>query len=109
MGGVAGQAVDGFGGDFAGFFVDRLPLDGEGLANGRKIQIAIERGSGPNGARAHPSVREGEGFAEVRWPAVVLEVCADVVEQGWLIVFGGEHIVGVVCIDPVARQFALGQ
>ena len=106
---MAGQAVDGFGGDFAGFLVDSLALDGEGLANGGKFQIAIERGSGPNGARFEPPVHQGDGLTEVCWPAVVFEVGADVVEQSGLIVFGGEQVMGVVYIDQMAREFALGQ
>ena len=46
--GSAGNTLGNFTGVFTGFFVCGLPLDEKGLADVRKVQIAVEFGCGPD-------------------------------------------------------------
>jgi hypothetical protein len=58
LGGMVGQAIDGFGGDLAGRLLEALARDGEGLSDEGKVQRVVEPGGGPG--RAIPGARAPE-------------------------------------------------
>ena len=47
---MVSQAIDGFGRDLAGFLLDALALDSEGLSDVGEVQIVVEPGGGPDRA-----------------------------------------------------------
>ncbi len=69
--GPAGNAVGDFTGVFTGFFICELALDDKGLLNVRKVQIAVEFGSGPDFADFDAAVIRRVVEGKVRLLAVV--------------------------------------
>ncbi len=69
--GPAGNAVGDFTGVFTGFFICELALDDKSLLNVRKVQIAVEFGSGPDFADFDAAVIRRVVEGKVRLLAVV--------------------------------------
>ena len=86
---MVGQAIDGFGRDFAGLLLDALSLDGEGLSDVGKVPIVVEPAGGPDRARFQAPALDSQKFAEVRLVAA-LGNQPDVGQQSRHVVFGGE-------------------
>lgn len=105
--GMAGDALDDFGGGRSGLFVDGRALNHQDLADAGKVQVVVEAGGGPDGALFHAAMGRGERPGEVG-RASALEDQADIFAQGWLIALDGEDVVGVV-VSEVVGEFALGQ
>jgi hypothetical protein len=104
---MAGDAVDGFGGESCRWSSRWWALDDEDLADAGKVEVVVERGAGPNGALRDAAMGQDERLGEVGLSAA-LEEETDVVAQGRLIAFDGEDIVGVAR-DEVLGELALGQ
>ena len=107
VGGVAGNAEGVFDGGLAGLLFGGGALDEEGLADVGEVQLAVEPGGGPDGAAFDAAVLEDGGLAEVGLGAVG-EEHPEVVEQGRLVVLGGEHEVGAAGAEEVG-ELALGE
>ena len=91
--GAAGDAVGEFPRAFAALLVDSLAFDHVGLADMGKLQIAIQRGGGPNSSRLDSALFAGRGFDEIRGlPSA--EVKRDVLLELGLVAFDGEVVVG---------------
>ncbi len=58
---MAGEAISDFIGFFAGFFDDRVALYGKDLSDKRKVEVAVQLGRGPDGARLEAAVCQGDG------------------------------------------------
>ena len=97
---MVSQAVDDVGGVVAGFFLDALAFDEEGLSHMGEVQIVVEPRGGPDRARFQTSMIEGERLTEVGFTAG-FEQQADIGQQGRLVVFGGEQVVGATLFDDV--------
>jgi hypothetical protein len=107
LGGVVGQTVDDLGGVLAGLLVDALALDGDDLADVGEVEVVVECGGGPDGARFQAPVLQAQRFAEVRLAARG-EVQADVGGQGGLMVLGDEQRVGAAG-NHMLSDLALGE
>jgi len=69
--GLAGNAISDFAGVFPGFFVCELALDDKSLLNVRKVQIAVEFGSGPDFTDFDAAVIRRVAKGKVRLLAVI--------------------------------------
>ena len=69
--GPAGNAICDFTGVFTGFFICALALDDKSLLNVRKVQIAVEFGSGPDFTDFDAAVIRRVAEGKVRLLAVV--------------------------------------
>ena len=79
----------------------------EGVADARKSEVVVAAGGGPDRALFDAAMGQGGRLAKVGRRAT-LEDQADIRQQGRLVVFDGEDIVGVVFKDVVGER-ALGQ
>jgi len=94
-------------GAFAGFLIDGLAFDDEGLTDMREVEVAVEFGGCPDAPGFDPAVvRRGE-LDEVGLLAI-FEVQGDVLFEGGLVGFDGEVVMGAA-LDQVSGQLALGQ
>ena len=94
-------------GAFAGFLIDGLAFDDEGLTDMREVEVAVEFGGCPDLAGFDAAVvRRGE-LDEVGLLAI-FEVQGDVLFEGRLISLNREVIIGAAP-DQVSGQRALGQ
>ncbi len=82
--GMAGDAVHGFSPGFTGFLVEPMSLDDEGLTDAWKIEVVVETGGRPDGARFDPAMSQGGWRAEAGF-AALFEERADRLGQraGW--------------------------
>jgi len=101
------DAIGDFTGDFAGFFVDGLPFDDEGLADMGEIQIGVHLGCDPDFAGVDASVVAGRRFDEIRISAA-LEEQLDSFKESGLVAFYGKMVMGLSSNEVIA-DFALGQ
>lgn len=67
---MTGEAISDFIRFFAGFFDDRVSLYDKNLSYKGKIQVVVQLGRGPDGARLEAAVRQGDGFAIIRSAAI---------------------------------------
>ena len=94
FGGSAGDAVGDFMGVFPGLFVDRFPFDDEGLSDVGEVEVAVERGGGPDRSGFDPPMLGRGVLDELRFVSV-LEEAGDIVKQCWLVAFdSGSALVG---------------
>jgi hypothetical protein len=92
---------------FAGFLIDGLAFDDEGLSDMREVEVAVEFGGCPDAAGFDAAVVGRGEFDEVGLLAS-LEVQGDVLFEGGLVGFNREEVMGAT-LDQVSRQLALGQ
>jgi len=74
--------------------VDAVALDAEGLADMGEVEVVVERCGGPDAARFDAAVGVLGSMLEGRC-ATLRERQAQIGEQGRLIVFDGEDVMGV--------------
>ena len=104
----AGDAVGGFTGVSAGFFVCGFSLDDKGLTDVGEVEIAIEFGGGPDVAGFDPTVVRGSQIDKIRFLPIG-KIQRDVLKKAWLVVFHGKVIMSVSAGDQVGCDPALGQ
>ena len=102
-----GEAIGGFAGTFAGFLVDRLAFDDEGLPDVGEVEIGIEGRGGPDFSDLDPSVIAVDGDGVGCWSAA--EEQGEIQQQGGLIGFDGKVVVGVSLHHQIVGECALGQ
>ena len=99
--GPAGNAIGDFTGVFTGFFISELALDDKSLSDVRKVQIAVEFGSGPDLADFDAAVIRRVAKGKVRLLAVL--------KKTGLVVFDGEVVMSFTLADQIVGDLALGQ
>ena len=83
---------------------DDRAFDDVGLADARKSEVVVEVGGGPDRALFKAAMGQGGRLAEVGLCAVaVLDDRADIRQQGRLVVFDGEDVLGVVFKEVVGE------
>ena len=92
LGGAAGEAVGHVQRIFSRLFLGHVPLDEEGLAHMRKVEIGIEFRGGPDFAGLEAAVI-GRGMLGEVGLAPLPEVKLQVFEKSRLIAFDGEIVV----------------
>jgi hypothetical protein len=108
LGGSTGDAVGGFTGVLAVFFICGFPLDDKSLSDVREVEIAVELGCGPDFADFDPAVDRRFAMDKIRLLAV-FKVQGDVLKKSWLVVFDGEVVMSVSLLDQIGGDLALGQ
>lgn len=106
--GSAGNAVGGFTGIFAAFFIGGFPLNDKSLSDVRKVEIGVEFGGGPDFTDFDPAVVRRVARYIIRL-LPVLKVQGDVLKKSGLVVFDSKVVMGVALFDQVGGDGALGQ
>ena len=106
LGGATGEAIGDVQRIFTRLFLDHLPLDEEGLAHVREVEIVVEFGGGPDFAGFQAAVIGRRLFDEMRL-APVLEVELQVCQQSGLIAFDGERVMRLALLDQIFGEFTL--
>ena len=107
FGRATGHAVSGFGGNFAGFFVNAFAFDDKSLTNPGEVEIVIEFGGRPDLARVNAPV-SGINTDGVRFIAS-FEIQHKIRKQTRLIALDREMIMRLSFCNQVIGQATLGQ
>ena len=104
----AGDAVGNFTGALTALFIDELAFNGEGLSDVREAKVVVELGCGPDFSDFDSSM-VGRGTLDESRLFAIFEPESDVFEEGALVSFDGEMIMGMTIRDEVIRDLTLGQ
>lgn len=88
--GFAGDAIGKFATTFSAFFVDGGAFHPEGLADTGKIEVIVEVGGYPNFTGFDASMIGRIEGREIRFPVAGIEIQRDVLQEVFLVSFGGE-------------------
>lgn len=102
----AGDAAGNFTGVVPGLLFDRFPIDGEGLPGVRKVEVAVERGGGPDLSDLDTPVFEGGIINESRFLRI-LEMDYDLLEEVGLITVDGEMVMRLPLRDQIDGGLAM--
>ncbi|MGH8470238.1 MAG: hypothetical protein ACREX3_17600 [Gammaproteobacteria bacterium] len=80
----AGDAVGDFTGVVLGLLLDRFPIDGEGLPEVRQVEVAVERGGGPD-------LPDLDSPCSKTWFLRILEMDDDLLEEVGLVAVDGQR------------------
>jgi len=105
--GSAGNAIGGYTGVFAAFFICGFPLDDKSLSDMGKVEIGVEFCCGPDFTDFDSAVVRRIALYIIRLLAVCKEQ-GDVLKQSGLVVFDSEVVMSVT-FDQVGGDVALGQ
>src|SRR2546429_9953570 len=86
LGGPTGDAVGNVQSAFSSLFLRDVPLDDEGLAHVRKVEVIVQFRGGPDFSGFYSSVIGGRMLHEMRFPAI-LEVEFQFFQNSRLIAF----------------------
>ena len=104
---ATGDAVNGFGGNVQGLFVDPLPFDDKSPTDMGEVEIVIEFGRGPDLSRFDASM-SGVDADEIGF-STLLKIQAEIFEELGLVALDGEVVMGPAVFDQIAGESALGQ
>src|SRR5438876_1094580 len=71
LGGPTGDAVGNVQSAFSSLFLRDVPLDDEGLAHVRKVEVIVQFRGGPDFSGFYSSVIRGRMLHEMRFPAIL--------------------------------------
>jgi len=89
-------------------FLDDLSFNRKGLGDIRKIQIVVECCCDPDTA-GFDTAMTGTGLSGIGCVAAVSKSVLQIIEQGFLIGFYREVIMGFTFFDEVSGESALGE
>src|SRR5207253_2124862 len=93
---------------FRSLFLRDVPLDDEGLAHVRKVEVIVQFRGGPDFSGFYSSVIRGRMLHEMRFPAI-LEIEFQIFQNSRLIAFDGEMVMRLALGDQIVGQLALRQ
>jgi len=106
--GSSGDAIGDLEGSLAGLLLRTVPFNDVGLAQVRKVEVAIEFRGGPDLPRFGASVVGGRMLHEVRL-APLPEVELQVFQNAELVPFNGEIVMRLSLPNQIVGQLALRQ
>lgn len=106
--GLAGDPVCDVVRFLAGLFFDRIPFDDESLADVREIEVGVELGGGPDFSCVDSAMLEWSVVDMVGFLAI-LEEELEIFEEGGLVAFDGEEVVGLTFLDQITGEGSLCQ
>jgi len=106
--GSAGDAVGGFTGVLAVFFVCGFSLDDKSLSDVGKVEMGVEFGCGPDFADFDAAVIRRVAIDKIRF-LPVFKVQGDVLKESGLVVFDRKVVMRFTVPDQIVSDFALGQ
>ena len=104
----ARDAICGFRGVSAAFFIYGLPLDKKSLPDVGKVKIAVELSCGPYFSDLNPAVIRGIVTDEIRLFSL-FKIMDNILKKSGLIVFDGKMVMCVPLPDQIISYIALGK
>jgi len=108
LGGLAGDPVGDVEGFLAGLFFNGMSFDDESLADVWEIEVGVEFGGGPDFSSVDSAMLEWIVVDTVGFLAI-LEKEFEVFEEGLLVAFDGEEVVGLTFLDQIPGDGSLCQ